>query len=76
MAAVMCALPVNERFYKFGTPSPSSSSTTQEYNRYSELEDSDFHSDDEIQKVSFERSVIVYVFLCTMNMPLATGIDL
>jgi len=45
--------PVNDRFYKFGTPSPpSGQQSVPEYRPcYSELEDSGFHSDEEIQKV-------------------------
>ena len=50
-----CAAAVNERFYKFGTPSPPSlqqpSPPVTEYSYRSELEDSGFHSDEEIQKV-------------------------
>ena len=61
MAAVaMCPAPVmvfpgastsdvNERFYKFGTPSPPEQPSPV---MYSDLEDSGFHSDEEIQKVS------------------------
>lgn len=45
---------LNERFYKFGTPSPSASSPAAVY---SDLEDSGFHSDEDMQKVS---SVFVY----------------
>ena len=37
---------VNERFYKFGTPSPAASPPV-----YSDLEDSGFHTDEEMQKV-------------------------
>ena len=63
MAAVtMCSAPVlvlpgslqtssqqlNERFYKFGTPSPAEQPSPVVY---SDLEDSGFHSDEEIQKV-------------------------
>ena len=68
MAVAMCPAPtlppaqssnacaaVNERFYKFGTPSPPSvqqpSPPVTEYSYRSELEDSGFHSDEEIQKV-------------------------
>lgn len=61
MAVAVCSTPavlpralqsddqkVNERFYKFGTPSPSVSSPAV----YSDLEDSGFHSDEDMQKVS------------------------
>lgn len=41
---------LNERFYKFGTPSPLSVGSPAAV--YSDLEDSGFHSDEEIQKVS------------------------
>ena len=68
MAVAMCPAPVlphtqnstvcgavNERFYKFGTPSPPSlqqpSPPMTEYSYRPELEDSGFHSDEEIQKV-------------------------
>ena len=68
MAVAMCPAPalphaqsssacatVNERFYKFGTPSPQSlqqpSPPVAEYSYRPELEDSGFHSDEEIQKV-------------------------
>ena len=40
--------PVNERFYKFGSPSPAEQASPA---MYSDLEDSGFHSDAEIQKV-------------------------
>ena len=47
--------PMNERFYKFGTPSPPCvrPQSVPEYQPqcYSQLEDSGFHSDEEIQKV-------------------------
>ncbi len=39
---------LNERFYKFGCPSPSEQASPV---TYSDLEDSGFHSDEEIQKV-------------------------
>ena len=45
---------INERFYKFGTPSPPSqqgSPASASAAVYSDLEDSGFHSDEEIQKV-------------------------
>lgn len=57
MAVAMCTPPPpvcsavdSDRFYKFGTPSPPS---VPEYSPscYSELEESSFHSDEEIQKV-------------------------
>lgn len=71
MAVAMCPAPalphtqsstaaacsVNERFYKFGTPSPPSIQSqpsppaVAEYSYRPELEDSGFHSDEEIQKV-------------------------
>ena len=41
---------INERFYKFGTPSPPSQQGSPAA-VYSDLEDSGFHSDEEIQKV-------------------------
>ena len=61
-AAVITCLPVaqpqnpsaystNERFYTFGTPSPPSVASPSEYSYSSELEDSGFHSDEDIQKV-------------------------
>lgn len=51
--------PMNDRFYKFGTPSPTGAqsipSPGSEYQSTcyspSELEDSGFHSDEEMQKV-------------------------
>lgn len=49
-------LPSNERFYKFGTPSPSPQE--QGSPAYSDLEDSGFHSDEDMQKV------------CVMNLQL------
>lgn len=56
--AQSCAAAVNERFYKFGTPSPPSlqqpSPPVNEYSYRSELEDSGFHSDEEIQKTRNE----------------------
>jgi hypothetical protein len=42
---------VSERFYKFATPSPQASSPAA---AYSDLEDSGFHSDEDLQKVSVE----------------------
>lgn len=67
MAVAMCALPsncipagmpMNDRFYKFGTPSPPSvpQRSPVEYQPSpcypaSDLEDSGFHSDEEMQKV-------------------------
>lgn len=50
------AAAVNERFYKFGTPSPPGlqsqpSPPVAEYSYRPELEDSGFHSDEEMQKV-------------------------
>lgn len=63
-AAVISCLPVaaqpqnnptafsaNDRFYTFGTPSPTSVASPSEYSYSSELEDSGFHSDEDIQKV-------------------------
>lgn len=46
----VCSAMDSDRFYKFGTPSPPS---VPEYSPscYSELEESSFHSDEEIQKV-------------------------
>ena len=40
-----------DRFYKFGTPSPPSVPEYSPPSCYSELEESGFHSDEEIQKV-------------------------
>ena len=52
--------PMNDRFYKFGTPSPPNvQQTVSEYRPcYSELEDSGFHSDEEIQKVRGDLFVV------------------
>lgn len=73
MAVAMCSAPalphtqsssVNERFYKFGTPSPPSiqqpSPPVAEYSYRPELEDSGFHSDEEIQKVRQKKSCNVF----------------
>lgn len=51
---------MNDRFYKFGTPSPPNvQQTVPEYRPcYSELEDSGFHSDEEIQKVRGDLFVV------------------
>lgn len=70
-AAVISSLPVaqpqnpsaysaNERFYTFGTPSPPSVASPSEYSYSSELEDSGFHSDEEIQKVTITLLLFVY----------------
>ena len=66
MAVAMCAPPppplcgadTSDRFYKFGTPSPPS---VPEYSPscYSELEESGFHSDEEMQKVRQKRPTFV-----------------
>lgn len=62
MAVVICPAPasqrqhVNERFYKFGTPSPSADQGSPAV--YSDLEDSGFHSDEEMQKVSLFISAV------------------
>ena len=64
-SATACAAAVNERFYKFGTPSPPSlqqpSPPVTEYSYRSELEDSGFHSDEEIQKVRQNNTFYVLV---------------
>ena len=66
MAVAMCAPPPllpsfavvaasaandSDRFYKFGTPSPPSVPEYSPPSCYSELEESGFHSDEEMQKV-------------------------
>ena len=67
MAVAMCAPPPppllppfavaasaasdSDRFYKFGTPSPPSVPEFSPPSCYSELEESGFHSDEEMQKV-------------------------
>lgn len=62
-ASACAAAAVNERFYKFGTPSPPSlqqpSPPVTEYSYRSELEDSGFHSDEEIQKVRQNKCLCV-----------------
>lgn len=64
-ASACAAAAVNERFYKFGTPSPPSlqqpSPPVTEYSYRSELEDSGFHSDEEIQKVRQNKCLCVVV---------------
>lgn len=67
--------PMNERFYKFGTPSPPSapqqSPMSPEYQQcYSPLDDSGFHSDEEIQKVSLATPVEELFMLLTKRMNL------
>lgn len=73
MAVAVCAAPagllpralqsdldhVNERFYKFGTPSPTPAGSPV----YSDLEDSGFHSDEDMQKVSVCLRVQVVQFM-------------
>jgi len=77
-AVVMCPAPVhalpgsgasasehvNERFYQFGTPSPPEQPSPDPA-VYSDLEDSGFHSDEEMQKVCH----IIYatLLLCWRN---------
>ena len=71
-ASACAAATVNERFYKFGTPSPPSlqqpSPPVTEYSYRSELEDSGFHSDEEIQKVrtqiTLATSSLIFVVGC------------
>ena len=74
MAAVaMCPAPVlvlpgsvpsNERFYKFGTPSPGPDEGGQGSPAvYSDLEDSGFHSDAEMQKVN----IFYQLFVVTIS---------
>lgn len=76
MAAVaMCPAPVlvlpgssqhvNERFYKFGTPSPQEQEKSPAV--YSDLEDSGFHSDEEMQKVAkivYSLFVLIVLIVC------------
>ena len=70
-AAVISCLPVvpqqntsgystNDRFYTFGTPSPPSVASPSEYSYSSELEDSGFHSDEDIQKVCIEHTLCLF----------------
>ena len=64
--------PMNDRFYKFGTPSPTGGqsipSPGSEYQSTcyspSELEDSGFHSDEEMQKVGHRAQLpLIYYFI-------------
>ena len=52
-----------DRFYKFGTPSPPSVPEYSPPSCYSELEESGFHSDEEMQKVR-DRLVWNALFAC------------
>ena len=55
----LCGPVTSDRFYKFGTPSPPSAQEYSPQACYSELEESGFHSDEEMQKVRVFRVLFI-----------------